>query len=189
MRRSKELHQGFSWYHRLHIHQSHLLNPQKRIFLLKRPEMLWLICSCEQLGHHVLNIRTTATGWESPLPWMIEQYIKSPHNCYWCTFYTHGATQAAQTPSRTPKVQQDAKQSILDTLGDDVYTAMTDFCDWVPDWADKTQVRHLTHFWASSTLELIEMSILGLLPRTCLGNQYVVLMTDSYSKLTGELET
>lgn len=49
--------------------------------------------------------------------------------------------------------------------------------------------RHLQHFPASRPLEFIAMDILEPLPETMQGNQYVVIITDRYSKLTRAIKT
>lgn len=68
-------------------------------------------------------------------------------------------------------------------MANDVFTTVNDLRDCAPNTEKKTWMQHLAHFLASGPLEFIAIEILGPLPETTNGNQFVVVMTDRYSKM------
>lgn len=69
-------------------------------------------------------------------------------------------------------------------MANDVYTTATNCSACAQNRVEPKLRRHLQQFISNTLLELIAIDILGLLPYTVDGSQYVIVITDRYSALT-----
>lgn len=91
--------------------------------------------------------------------------------------------------SRMQHVWHHATQDILVSLRQRRIKNLINFHEGTRNPENKTLMPPLKLFLPICTIELITMEKLGRLPRTTLGTQYVMVITDRYSKLTWAVPT